>query len=690
MEDMPFLNSSLDIDVRVADLLQRLTLEEKFKIMTGHRFFQTHSIKRLGIKPFKMTDGPLGVSMHSSGFRKNTRFPGGICLAATWNRHLAHDFGVAAAKEARALGRHCVLSPGINIDRSPLCGRTFEYLSEDPYLTKELATPYVKGMQSQRIAACLKHYVANNQETNRYTISAEIDERTLHEIYLKAFMGVIEETDPWVLMTAYNKVNNKYLFENKALLSDLVWNAWGFSGFIVSDWYALQRADPQALTEDCVKAGLSLEMPKAHVYKPTLLQTAYNEGKITNEDLNEVIRRLLRVMFLVGLFDDKSTLPKGKRNSKDHQELTRRMAEEGIVLLKNENNLLPLDITKISSIAVLGPNKDKKFGKLLYGGSSAVKPPYEVTPIKGLKNKCKDKIKITSSPSQADFVIIFAGLNHNTNKSLVRRSRKDLPPEGHDSEGIDRNKLELPVEQIELIKETVKANSNTIVVLFNGTPVAMDDWLDRVPVVIEAWYPGMEGGNAIANILFGDVNPSGKLPVTFPKTLSDSPAHKSIRTFPGENLEVYYEEEVYVGYRHFDKTGIEPLYPFGFGLSYTDFSYSNLRLNKKVLSGKNDSLILSIDITNNGRFTGSEIIQIYSHDLECSINRPIKELIAFEKVNLKKSEQKTLKIPLNAKELSFYDVIHHSWTIEPGNFEIYVGKSSKDVSLRDQITYQDD
>jgi len=680
---LPFNNSSLDIDIRTNDLLNRLTIDEKFKLLSGHRFFQTHSIKRLGINPFRMTDGPLGISMHSSFFRKNTRFPGGICLASTFNRHLAYEFGSAVGKEARSIGKHAILAPGINIHRTPFNGRTYEYFSEDPYLTKEIAIPYVKGVQSQRIASCLKHYVANNQETNRYIVSAEIDERTLHEIYLRAFMEIIKEADSWMIMTAYNKVNGQYLHANRKLLRHTLWDKWNFNGFVVSDWYALSRSDPPVSTEDCLLAGLSLEMPKADRYNPILLQAAYTDGKITDEDLDAILRRLLRVMFLVGLFDDKNILPKGKRNTPDHQRLARKMAEDGMVLLKNDNNTLPLDVSKIHKLAILGPNKDKKFGKWLYGLSAAVKPPYEITPLKGLKNKCKGRIKIVSDPTSADYVVIFAGLNHDRGKKIIEVNNEKVAI-GNDSEGSDRNQLELPSNQVDLINQTVKQNPNTIVVLLNGSPIAMDSWLENVPAVLEAWYPGMEGGHAIANILFGYVNPSGKLPITFPKEISDSPTHQSVRTYPGTDLKVYYDEGIYIGYRYFDKENIEPLFPFGYGLSYTDFRYNNLRLSTKKIS-KEAELIVSVDITNTGKQFGAEVIQIYSQDIESRVDRPIKELVGFEKVYLDPNEKKGVDIKLKAKNLAFYDKNSHSWIIEPGDYKLLVGISSRDIQFEDSF-----
>jgi beta-glucosidase len=651
--------------------------------------FNTHPIKRLGIKPFKMTDGPFGVSMHSSRLRKNTRFPGGISLAASWNRDLSRKFGAAVGEEARALGRSAILAPGININRSPLNGRTFEYFSEDPFLTKEIAIPYVKGLQEDKnVAACIKHYVANNQESNRFTIDALIDERTLHEIYLRAFMEVIKEADPWMIMTSYNKVNGHYLMANKDLLRDLVFDEWNFKGFVVSDWYACARADPHVKTEDCIKAGMSLEMPKADVYYPDRLQRAYNEDKISDEDLDDLLSRLIRVMALVGLFKENEHL-KNRRNTPEHQELARKMAEDGMVLLKNDNNILPLNINKIEKIGVLGPNKDKKFGKLLYGGSSAVKPPYEITPLKGLKEKCRNKVEIIDNPLEADTIIIFAGLNHDSNVSNLpwRRKKVELPW-GNDTEGADRIQLELPEEQVNFINQTVQQNPKTIVVLLNGSPIAMDGWLENIPAVLEAWYPGMEGGHAIANILFGDTNPSGKLPMTFPKNLSDSPAHKSPFTWPGEGLRTKYEEGIFVGYRYFDKENIKPLFPFGYGLSYSKFTCTNFSLNKKELTSTN-TLIVSVDVTNSGEHAGAEVIQVYFQDVECSVERPVKELVGFEKVYLDPDETKTVNIAIKASDLAFYDVFSHSWKIEQGKFNLLIGTSSRDIIYEDSFEYKE-
>ena len=662
---LPFRNMSLGVEERVEDLLERLTLEEKFRLSVGVKAFFTRPIKRLGIPNFRMCDGPHGIGPHSTNNLESTYFPTGICRTATWNPEMAEDFGVALAQEIREIGYHMSLGPGINIIRSPLCGRNFEYQTEDPYLNKIMATNIVKGLQSQRIAACVKHYVCNNQETNRHTVSCEVSERALQEIYLPAFEATVREADAWSFMTCYNKVNGTYGCENKNLIKERLRNEWGFRGFVVTDWFATKWSES---TEKATNAGLSLEMPTAIKYKKTLLRRIFNEGKFTEDTLNENIRRLLRVMFLVGLFDDESTLPKGSRNTPEHQAVARKIAEEGIVLLKNEGNVLPLDVNKLSKIAIIGANASKKSS--MGGGSSQVLPPYEITPLQGLEKKCKGKVDIITNPSEADIAIIFAGLNHK--------------PE-MDCEATVSKIFELPADQIELINKTVQENSKTIVVLISGSPIGMNGWLDNIPVLIEAWYPGMEGGNAITDILFGDVNPSGKLPMTFPKTLSDSPAHKSTRTFPGDD-NVFYDEGIFVGYRHFDTNSIEPLFPFGYGLSYTTFKYEDIKISPENISN-DEKFTVSVNITNSGERTGAEIVQLYVQDIEASVERPLKELKRFKKIRLKPGETKKITFELEKNDLSFFDEKNNYWVAEKGIFNILVGSSSRDIRKQGKIKY---
>ncbi len=682
--------SERQIEEKVEGLLKELTLEEKFKLMVGFFRFQTNTIPRLGIKTFKMSDGPLGISQHSSMLRKNTRFPGGINLAASWNRELAYECGKAIGREARAINRLCVLGPGINIGRTPFNGRTYEYYSEDPHLTKEIAIPFVKGIQSQRIAACPKHYVANNQETHRHTVDVQVDERTLQEIYLRAFKEVVEEANPWTIMSAYNLVNGEYVHGSYKLLKEILMNKWGFNGFVMTDWWATQdRGVTQPATELAIKAGLTLEMPIPILYEKEILLENYNKGKYTEEDINELVRRLLRVYTQVGMFEKEKDLPKGERNSKRHQQLARRMAEEGIVLLKNEKQLLPLNINEINTIAVLGPNATRKFGKVLLGGAAAVTPPYEITPLKGLKEKCKGKVKIIKDPSKADVVLLFMGLNHDSQITLLSdKIKEDKLEFGKESEEVDRTEFGLPKVQIELIKKTIEINPNTIVVLNNANPISMEEWIENAQTILEVWYPGMEGGRAIANVLFGDVNPSGKIPLTFPKQLKDSPAHKSTKTFPGEDLKVYYEEGIYVGYRYFEKESIETLFPFGFGLSYTTFEIKNAISDKSKLNSKEDTLKITVEVINTGERAGSEVVQIYSAAPSKEVDRPLKELVGFEKVFLEKGEKKKVEIQIKSKDLAFYDTKKTDWSIEQGKHILHIGNSSTNISAKIEIEYK--
>jgi beta-glucosidase len=534
-----------------------------------------------------------------------------------------------------------------------------------------MAIPFVQGVQSQRIGSCVKHYAANNQETDRRSNSSEVDERTLHEIYLRAFREIVLEADPWSIMTCYNMVNGVYGSENKYLLREVLMQRWSFKGFAMTDWFATRNIKT---TEGCINAGLSLEMPWPNRYKLKSLEAAHSEGKFTEDTLDDLVRRYIRVMFLTGVFDDSSTLPKGERNTLRHQELARRAGEEGMVLLKNEGNILPLDIGSIDKVALLGPNLKKKFGRILSGGSSAVVPPHEITPLKGMEERLKDRGRIVSDVSEADVAIVFAGLNHS---------------KGQDSESGDRSSLDLPEKQIRLIIETAEANSNTIVVLIAGSPIAMDEWLGTVPVVLNAWYSGMEGGRAIANVLFGDVNPSGRLPLTFPMKLSDSPAHSTgdPRTFPGVDKKVYYDEGIFVGYRWFDDKNIDPLFPFGYGLSYTEFEHRNLHLDKQSISNIDDVIVASVEIENIGSRVGSEVVQLYFKDTECSIPRPPKELAGFEKVRIDPGEAKNVKVKIRARDLAFYDTEGHEWKVEPGNFKIFAGKSSRDINQETEFLY---
>jgi beta-glucosidase len=666
LSDLPFRNQDLDVEKRVNDLLNRLTLKEKFKVLAGRHRWETKPIDRLGIPPFLMTDGPHGVAPHSSGGKECTYFPVGICRAASWNPELSFQFGKAIGEEVRNVGSHMILGPGVNIERTPLCGRTFEYQTEDPYLNKKLAVPVIRGVQGERIAACIKHYICNNQEKNRYTYSAEVSQRALEEIYFPAYKAAVEEADVWSVMGSYNKINGVYGCAHTRLLKDVLMDKWGFRGFVVSDWNATHLIDTP---EECIKAGLSLEMPRAKHYKRRYLKEAFAEGKFTQEELDEDVRRLLRVMFLVGIFDDPASLPRGSRNTKEHQNLARKIAEEGIVLLKNEDNVLPLKMSQIQKIAIKGPNANRALAE--GGGSSAVKPPYEITPLIGMQQKCGNKIEIIDEASEADFVFLILGLDHE---------------EHNDVENSDRESLELPKEQLDLIDEVSKTNENIIIILINGSPIKMDNWINKAKAIIEAWYPGQEGGHVIADIVFGNINPSGKLPLTFPKQLADSPAHISEKRYPG-NEKVFYDEDIFVGYRYFDKEGIQPLFPFGFGLSYTSFKYDNIQLDKTELNG-DETLTVSFNIENSGVRKGAEIIQMYIQEIEPKIKRPKKELRGFEKVFLDPNQKKTIQFEITKNALSYYDENLKSWTANAGKYKLLIGSSSRDIRLEGNFNYK--
>ena len=672
----PINEESLKADLCAEKLINDFTLEEKFLILTNHNqdvYFSSTPIDRLGIPSMEMTDGPFGVTWHSSN-QKCTRFPATIGLAATWDRNLSQFMGEALGKETKNAGKHLLLAPSVNIHRTPMNGRTFEYMSEDPYLVKEIAIPYVIGVQSQKVGACLKHFAANNQETNRRTSSSEIDERTLHEIYLKPFKEIVQQADPWSIMGSYNKINGKYVYEDVQLLRKTLMDDWGFKGFVVTDWDATKYMDDAAI---CIKSGLSIEMPRPHCYKLESLREAYEKQEFEESQLDNVVKRFLRMFFLARIMGQKDTSIVTE-TATPHSNLARRIAEEGMVLLKNDRNLLPIDLNSIDKIALLGPNLDIKLGRPQYGGSTAVVPPYETTPFQGMTERCNGKVAIVDDASKADIAIVFAGLNHD---------------KGMDAESEDRRFFDLPQEQVDLIQNTCKDNPDTIVVLISGSPIGMEKWLGDVPAVLEAWYPGMESGRAIANIIFGDVTPSGKLPITFPKRLADSPAHskEGTRTYPGDSqLRVFYDEGINVGYRYFDAMNIEPLFPFGFGMSYTDFEFGNTLLHKTKMRSMKDQLIVSVDVTNTGQHRGSEVIQIYANHSNSEVQKPPKELVGFRKILLNPKITRSILIPIQARDLAFYDVKKHDWKMSSGEVDLLIGNSSRCEFLSETIICYED
>ena len=689
-EDRPlYLDPNQPVEKRVDDLLSRLTLDEKISLLHADSKFTTAAIPRLNIPRRWMSDGPHGVredigpdTWRAAGRTDDysTCMPCGIALAATWNPDLAYAEGAAIGEEALARGKHIMLGPAVNIMRTPLCGRNFEYYGEDPFLAGRIAVGFIQGEQSKDVASCVKHFAVNSQEWHRMSIDVELDERALREIYLPAFKAAVQEAGVRAVMGAYNKVRGDYCCQNGYLLNTILKGEWGFKGLVMSDWAAAHDTTKTAL------GGLDLEMgtekPYDNFYFAKPLRDAVEKGEVPMSVLDDKVRRNLRVMIASHVLDGR---PAGSINTPAHQATARSVAEEAMVLLKNDGNALPLDSSKIKSIAVVGDNATRL--QAHGGDSSQIKAFYEITPLAGILQRVGDKVNVTYSigygkgadtnaadravaaAEQADVVLFVGGLNHDRY---------------FDTEGSDRRDMKLPYDQDELIGRLVEANPRTIVVLVAGSPVEMGPWLERVPAVLLSWYSGMEGGNALARILFGDVNPSGKLPCTFPQRLADSPAH-ALNAYPGTNGVVRYEEGLLVGYRWFDTKNVEPLFPFGHGLSYTRFEYSNLKLTPA--EGTNGPVVtVQFDVTNTGDREGGEVAQLYVHQAQPGLPRPDKELKAFRKVFLKPGEKQTVSLPLEQSAFAFYDPDKHGWLAEKGEFTILVGSSSREIRLKDSYT----
>ncbi len=657
-----FRDPSLPVEDRVTALLAELRLDEKISLCAGRNFWQTRPVPRLRIPSLKLVDGPRGVAFHSAR-RRCTAFPSGIALGASWDPELARRVGAAIGEETRASGARVVLGPAVNLCRTPLNGRTFEYLTEDPFLNAALAVAYVQGVQSRGVAACVKHFAANNQETHRMRTSARVDERTLRELYLPVFEATVREGGAWAVMAAYNAVNGVAACEHERLLWELLREEWGFLGMVVSDWFAVRRT---ASPESCLRAGLSLEMPgPGSRYRRRSLRRAHAEGRIRESQLDRALRGLLRLMVWTGHLDASGTPSRRPFDAPAHQRLAREAAEAGLTLLKNEADTLPLDVGRLRRVALLGPKARARHCLPLWGGSSAVWPPHEVTPEQGLREALGEGVELVGDAAGADVAIVVVGLGHRP---------------GHDSEVRDRRSLELPPAQRRLIRDTARANPNTVVVLVAGSPLEMD-WADEVPAILMAWYPGMEGGRAIADALLGVVNPSGRLPVSFPERLEDSPAHRSPATFPGDGHEVRYAEGVFVGYRHFDRAGVAPRFPFGHGLSYTRFEYTGLQVERELWEGDGE-LAVAVELRNVGPRPGAEVVQLYLGDPECSVPRPPRELKGFRKLRLEPGESARVEFRLGVRDLAFFSEAARAWVAEAGAFTLEAGGSSRALPLR--------
>ncbi len=801
---------------RINDLLQQLTLDEKISMLAGTELWYSTGIPRLGIPSFRMADGPNGVrGIWSEMSPTSAATPVGMALGATWNPDLVEKIGNVLADEVKDKSGHILLAPTVNIHRIPIAGRNFECFAEDPYLSGMIASAYIKGLQDKGIGACIKHFVANDQEYERNTISSEVDERTLREIYLEPFRIAIRNSKPWAVMSGYNRVNGRYACENDHTLLDILKSEWGFDGIVISDWFGTY--DDEAST-----GGLDLEMPGAARWMANVfVRKALANGTLTEQALNDKVRRLLGVLAKAGLLDNATTRPERATNNPKHRKIIRNAAGEAIVLLKNDGSL---PLKKVKSIAVIGPHAARAsiFGG---GSSSGFHPHYVVSPLDGIRNRAGKNIQVDYVPgclihkslpapapetlsnadgrlglnlslfngtepvgdpvytqvtpfveygwfyvsvpnvNQESFSMVQEGfftpkesglhklalgsmgwsklffdgkllIDHSHDSDMGReliteiqleggkaypirieyywkgdprwRSVKfgHLSPQSKDpigdavelakkadivilvaslnseweAEGFDRVDMKLPGLQNELIERVTEANRNTVVVVNTGSAVEMP-WIDQVPAVVQLWYNSQEQGNALADILFGDVNPSGKLPTTFPVRLEDNPAHIN---YPGEHGKVRYGEGIFVGYRYYDKKDVAPLFPFGHGLSYTEFEYSNLRLSASSIT-PNQTIKVRVDVTNIGKVAGKEIVQLYVRDVKSTFARPEKELKAFEKVEIRPKQTKTVTFTLDREAFWYFDTAKDSWDTEPGEFEILIGASSRDIRKKRNV-----
>ncbi|MDO3643822.1 glycoside hydrolase family 3 C-terminal domain-containing protein [Mucilaginibacter sp. L3T2-6] len=688
------------VDAKIDAVIKKLTLEEKIKMLHANSKFGSAGVERLGIPGLMTDDGPLGVredvkeNWSSANLTTDsaTFFPNGSALAATWNPSLAYRYGHDIGEEARARKKYIILAPAFNICRTPLCGRTYEYFSEDPFLNSRLAVQSVKGIQSQNIAACIKHFAVNNQEFERGRVNAEVDERTLQEIYLPAFKAAVTEANAWTIMSAYNKLRGVYCAENAYLLNDLLKKQWGFKGIVISDWGGTHS------TVAAANDGLDLEMGSFGAYDNYFfanpLLDSVKAGKVSLKTIDEKVHRILWVMYHTSMSENPSP---GKINTPQHVTTAYDIAAESIVLLKNDKQLLPLNTSHIKSIAVIGDNATRTFH--LGGFGAGVKVRYEVTALAGLKSRLNNKVKITyaqgykgvykpmrknvpNEPDKQDTTLL--------NEAVTNAKSADLAivfiggNREYESEGHDRKDLSLPFHEQELVDAVTAANANTIVVFVGGAPYDLSKIKKNNHTIVWSWYNGQENGNALADVLVGKVNPSGRMPFTFPAELKDSPAH-ALNAYPGENLSVEYKEGLMVGYRWFDTKKIEPLYCFGYGLSYTNYQYQSITIAKKAYkAGENIAAV--IKLKNTGKFAGKETIQLYVSKANSMVERPAKELKAFKKVMIRPGETANVALSVPVKDLAYFDTKTSGWVVEPGKYTLLAGGSSGDIKVTGNIT----
>ena len=709
-----YLDPNAPVEERVEDALSRMTLEEKVGMTTAQSKFSSRGVPRLGIPEVWHTDGPHGIrpevlwdDWDQAGWTNDscTAFPALINLAATWDKEMSLLYGRSIGEEARYRKKDILLGPGINICRTPLNGRNFEYMGEDPFLAGQMVVPYVKGVQENGVAACVKHYAVNNQEFQRTQSNSVVDDRTLYEIYLPAFKAAVVEGNAWAIMGSYNLYNGQFNCHNKKLLVDILKGEWGFDGVVVSDWGGCR------ISEEAILYGLDIEMgtwtnglrgAASNSYRNYHMADPYlkglREGKYTTKELDDKVRRILRVIFRTSMRPEPNY---GRFVCPEHYQAARDIAAAGVVLLKNEDNTLPLNVPEGGKIVLVGENVVKKM--VVGGGSSNLKTAYEINPLEGLQNAYGDKAQIVwergyvgdtstsynlvdtgqdlsddRTPEQliaaaveaakdADYVIFVGGLNKSKNQ---------------DNESTDRLQITLPYGQEEVIDALSKVSKKLVVVNISGSPVAMP-WADKADAIVQGWYGGTESGNALADVLTGKVNPSGRLPFTVPYRYEDGPI-KIQAQYPGIKEEgdqfwqTHYSEGVYIGYRWYSTKGIEVQFPFGHGLSYTTFEYANAKADKSEMTA-DQKLLVSVDVTNTGSVDGAEIVQLYINDVQSSIDRPVKELKNFEKVYLKAGETKTVTFEVDAQDLSYFDADKHEWVAEPGDFKVLLGSTSEDI-----------
>lgn len=711
-----YLDETKGLEERVEDALGRLTLEEKVSLLHAQSKFSSAGVSRLGIPEIWTTDGPHGIrpevlwdKWNQAGWTNDScvAFPALTCLAATWNPDMAQLYGQSIGEEARYRNKAVLLGPGVNIYRTPLNGRNFEYMGEDPYLASRMVVPYVQGVQQNGVAACVKHFALNNQEINRHTLDVEVDDRALYEIYLPAFKAAVVEGKAWAIMGAYNLYKGQHCCHNEYLLKNILKGEWGFDGVVISDWGGTHD------TEQAITNGLDMEFGTwtnglssgtRNAYDNYYLALPYLQrlkaGKASMEELDDKVRRVLRLAFRTVMNTGR---PWGSMRSPEHYAAARQIGEEGIVLLQNEHAALPVDLTKVRKIAVIGENALKMM--TVGGGSSSLKVQHEISPLDGIRRRVAGKAEVVYArgyvgddggeyngvvtgqnlketrsaaelkaeavkvASEADCVIFIGGLNKSG---------------GQDCEDTDRKDLSLPYGQDELIEALAEANGNLIVVNISGNAVAMP-WAGKVAAIVQGWYLGSEAGTSLAAVLMGDVNPSGKLPFTFPARLEDVPAHSlgqysAVRS--KDVTKIRYNEGIFVGYRWTDRQKkVQPLFSFGHGLSYTTFEYGKPVADKREMKA-GEQITVTVPVKNTGNREGKEVVQLYIRDKKSTVERPVKELKGFCKVSLKPGEEKEVSFTIDRSALSYFDAGSHQWVAEPGAFEAIVAASATDIRGR--------